>query len=165
MRRRPEWLIWGEGEPTDAQEHARLEERDAREALERQAEEKLNTRLEAVLIEELPRFKQGALLQTWNMVWHLSVSWFTDASFFLRNPDLVQEMLTGEPGVQPGSLNSRAQELAVREVAQVLRAPADLAGVPLETLSDHHLDLYVGAVRTAILTLLDLAPSWWTLPD
>ena len=151
---RPEWLIWDEGEATDVEEYARREDKAARERLDRKAEERLSKRLEEVLCEELPRFKQGALKQTWSMVWHLSVSWLTHANLFLRHPDLVQEMLTGEPGVLPVGSASGAQELAVREVARLLRAPADVAGIRLESLSDHHLDLYVGAARTAILTLI-----------
>ena len=106
------------------------------------------------LCEELPRFKQGALQQTWSMVWHLSVSWLTHGNLFLRHPNLSKEFLTGEPGFRPVGSNRRAQELAVREIARLLRAPADMAQIRLEALSDHHFDIYVGAARTAILTLI-----------
>ena len=57
-------------------------------------------------------------------------------------------------GAKAAWFDGAMQEQAVREVAQVLMAPAEAADIRLEDLSDHHLNLYVAAASTAIYTLV-----------
>ena len=150
------WLATGAGEPTESEEHAHTQAERIRAVVEQDAEERLTKRMEAALLEELPRLRDGALTQTWDRLWELANYWMTHANFFTRHPRW--ELPTMESrrtlGAKAAWFDGAMQEQAVREVAQVLRAPAEAAGIRLEDLSDHHLNLYLAAASTAIYTLV-----------
>ena len=154
---RTAWLIWDEGEPTLGDEYARRQARAAQEAIEREADAKITKRMEAVLIDEVPRFGEGAMPQTWYAVWELANYWISHPYFYQRNPSVLNSMLSSsKPGAYPLSLYPEVHEKAVREVARVLRAPAEAADIDLGELSNQHLNLYVAAAKAAILTLITL---------
>ena len=51
-------------------------------------------------------------------------------------------------------LEGASTDVAIQEVAGLLRAPAEFAGIKFKDLSETHFNLYVAAMSTAILTLI-----------